>query len=510
MPEIPQDLKKWMGRIEAAKWYRKTYGNTKDRWEKNVKALASDFGTAEKHPSGEAIDVNVTHGTTQLRLAPLYTSDIFITVNPTRKTINIGGRDVDNVARARFTEAEVNYWFNELEVRRRVMRPCARDAESTNHAYAYIGYVRPSDKGLIENPEFKHGRFETNPLIKVGQPFIRRLSPRQVLVPPGAVEFDDHPYIAIEWRRPLEIVKKQYPDTTKDLTPTVDILNIDDVQAGEKSNDFLLDHLRTEDAKLVQIYQIWDQWTGQLYTMAEDHKQWLEDPADWPYRTEGFPVSHMSFVDVPDEYWGTPNMQTYMPQQHELNEARTASKVRNNRLKSVVFMRSDIEEEIGAEYANAPDCRRGHPLGDPDRPWPAGSGRCVRRRAGAAERHPVHHRAGGAAAAGRRPQHRHRDRVGERREVGDHPLDRCWRPRSLVLHRHGPEALDDPAAAPQREARADGPGGDRGGDAARPLHARRARGRVRLEARHRQPAGRLPRAPATAGPRQLQPAAAGS
>ena len=114
------------------------------------------------------------------------------------------------------------------------------DAETTNHMYSYVGYVKQDQAHLIADDQ---GRLEYNPLIKKSRPFIVRLSPKQVLVPLGFPEFDEAPWIAVGWRKNVEYCKRIWPDTTKELEPSVMLLTEEDYASNKKENPILDEYL---------------------------------------------------------------------------------------------------------------------------------------------------------------------------------------------------------------------------------------------------------------------------
>jgi len=345
-----EEYKKWNGRVELAKVWRNKIANPDNTWDTFVKAVAGDFNTKQEL-GPEGIDVNYIHGTLETALPPLYTSEPYVTVQPQVARIEVGGQSIDNIERGRYTEAEVNYWLQELEVRTGVIKPCVIDLETTNHAYAYVGFIEdepqkgaPSD----ENPEL-----ENRPLVRPMQPFCIRLSPKQVIVPHGTRNnLEDAPWLAIGWVLPVQKVRDRYGDQEVEGMQSLRS-DLKDMPAA-KDSSVIRDYIDSNDLELVQIWQIWDKEEKKLYTIAEGHDRFL-DKGDWPYEVEGFPVVHASSNLVPDEYWGSPPMSFYYPQQKELNAARTAARIRSNRTKSTVFVEKDLAEEIQTAYSRGKD-----------------------------------------------------------------------------------------------------------------------------------------------------------
>lgn len=345
-----QEVREWRGRIQIARLYQSKHGDTalrggKGRWSTYVKALAGDFDSISDLGE-EAIDVNMVHATTKTTLPPLWLTEPHVTFRPTRATIEIGGQQVDNVRRAEFAEAEINYWMSELKIRELVTRPCVIDAEATNHAYAYLGYI--SEKIEVESTQGE--TTEPEPTVRFKQPFVKRWPVRQVLIPPGYWYIELAPWICMILLKPLKDVQDRY-ENTEDLKATKSLLpDADEKTVSADMREFV----DSEDAKRVELQVVWDKRSKMIYTFADGHDQVLKEEK-WELEMEGFPVVDLSFVDVPDEYYGSPSIQFYYPQNKELNAARTAMRKRFNRSKGIVWAAGEVGDEVKEAYEKAQD-----------------------------------------------------------------------------------------------------------------------------------------------------------
>lgn len=338
----------WCGRIELARRYRDLHGNTDDRWKNHVKAVAGDFNSKDELGE-EAIDVNITHASLEVILGPLALNEPQVTVEPTRKTVEIGGQQVDNVMHAEFTAAEINYWLRELEVQKTAER-CLLDMETTNHMYALVWYAK---KGDVTGADGE--RSEPDPKIQPGRPIVKRIAPHRVLVPPGACELEDHEWCAIEWWKRKKDVMAEYPDIPADKLPTGEKFFDEKLKTvGRDITQAFSDYLDSDDNGLVKVIQVFCKRTGKIYKFADGYDELL-DEEDWDLETEGFPLAHVSGTYVPDEYYGTPPMQYAMPQQKEKNAGRTSLRKKFNRTKGVTFVASDIADEVKEAIKNAED-----------------------------------------------------------------------------------------------------------------------------------------------------------
>lgn len=342
----------WKARILVALDYQKKLGNQptasgtrEGRWDVNIKALDGDFNSRTELGE-EAIDVNVTHSTVQTLLSPFWVADPYITVAPTREKFEDASGQYDNIVRARTTEYEINYWLRELQLRQ-VGKKSIIDAFATNCGYAYLGYI--ADKADVQDAD--GDSIEPNPLVRFKQPFIKRIPPKDVLMPPGFYDIEDCPWIAIRWRKPCSYVKERYKMEEMPADEKYDDIDLDKMEGVAQK---VYDYLKSDDAGYCSIYQVWDKTEGKLCTIHLNCEYVLE-VTDWPFDIEGFPVEKLRLTFTPDQGYGTPSMSMWMPQQKEANAARTATRIRENRTKSVVFMDADLPSEVEEAYKKAQD-----------------------------------------------------------------------------------------------------------------------------------------------------------
>lgn len=347
MPLSKEDVKVWMTRIENAKKYQREFGNQHDRWELNRAAMAGDFQESGV-PEDERVDVNYTRPTIDTMLSPFWITDPMITVNPTTKNaVMSDGTVISNVINAENTEAEVNYWFRELKFKRE-LKKCILDSEAFNLAYAIVGYHKNKD-----NLEQGGERIEARLHESSKKPFIRRVSPKNVLLPRGHYDFEDHPWVCIVYHWALKDAKKRFGRRASDLKATASLDPKKD--DGTEIDNQLRKSGQENEEDIVYLYEVWCKRTMKRYVLAQDHDTYLEE-TDWPVKSlEGFPLRAMRAVDVPDDYHGTPPMSYWQPQQHEVIKARSAAAWRENRRKANVFVSGDIDDDVMEAYQQARD-----------------------------------------------------------------------------------------------------------------------------------------------------------
>lgn len=345
------DLCKWKTRIVVAKNYQKKHGNfiagtnTQDgRWDMNVKALDGDFNSRAELGE-EAIDVNVTHSTIETLLSPLWTSEPHITIEPTMARYVDGDQEYDNILHAQTTEYEINYWIRELKVRD-VVKKMIIDCAATNQGFAYLGYIKKKDE--IQNDD--GDATENEPQIRLKQPFVKRIPPKNVVMPAGYYDLEECPWIAVGFLKPCCDVQDKYgcKDLHAEMTEAEhEMSGLEGLTPGG------VEYLKSDDAGYVMLWQVWDKRSGKLISLCLNYDEALE-VEDWPLDVEGFPVEKLRFNFTPDQQFGMPLMSAWLAQQKELNAARTATRKRESRTKSVVFM-LNMPEGIEDAYKKAQD-----------------------------------------------------------------------------------------------------------------------------------------------------------
>lgn len=349
--DYTKEQKFWLGRIKLAERHQDEHGNQSishsdgdGRWDVFRAASAGDFNS-QAELGDEAIDVNLIFANQKTTLPPLWLQEPYIAFTPTRARIEIEGAEMDNVARAEYAEVETNYWIQELKFREEVLRPCVVDAENTNHGYCQVGYTTE-----IQDVESDGENIEPNPLVRIKQPFLLRISPKNVLLPPGKWKLDHCEWIAIRWPKNYKDALKRYNKTEDQLRPTRSIKS----ESQPDDTNVLNEYLQSEDAKQVDVYEVWDKRNKKVHYVAEGTTDILETQ-DWTLETEGFPLVDMSFVDISDDYYGSPPTQYYYAQNKELNACRTQMRKRFNRAKAMTYASSDIGDDVIAEVKAAPD-----------------------------------------------------------------------------------------------------------------------------------------------------------
>lgn len=346
-----KELTRWKALLCVAQAYQKKNGNavtganvTEGRWDTNIRALDGDFNS-RLELGEEAVDVNVTHATVQTLFSPLWTTEPYITIQPTCAKYQDGDEIADNIRRARLTEYEINYWMRELGFRH-VVKKCIFDCVATNQGFAYWGYVQK--KIEIETSEGEST--EPEPQIAFKKPFVKRMCPKYVLFPPGHYDFEECPWFALGFLKLVSDVRDRYDVKDIKAEIKIDDKDLDGIDGLDTAGR---DYLKDDAAGYVWVWQVWDKRTTKLVTLTLGHDDALAYE-DWPIDVEGFPSVKLRFTWTPDQQFGMPSMSAWLPQQKELNAARTTTSKRESRVKSVVFM-NDLPEGVEDAYKKAGD-----------------------------------------------------------------------------------------------------------------------------------------------------------
>ena len=351
-----EELNRWKAKLAVALEYQKKKGNFASgantnlgRWDVNIRAIDGDFNSLEEL-GDEAIDVNVTSSTLETLLSPLWTTTPWITIEPTVAFAKDGDQEFDNRIHAQATEIEINHWIRELKVKA-IVKKCILDCAATNQGFAYLGYI--ADKSEIENKEGQ--TTENEPQIRLKQPFVKRIGPKRVLIPAGYYDLEECPWFAIGFERYVPDVEDRYGVTGLKAESTQ--AGFDKLDGIEGLDSAGAEYLKSDEAGCVTVWQIWDkrgkERKKKLISLCMGYSECLAYE-DWPLDLEGFPVEKLRFHMTPDQQFGMPLMTAWIAQQKELNAARTATKRRESRTKSVVWM-LDLPEGVEDAYKKAAD-----------------------------------------------------------------------------------------------------------------------------------------------------------
>lgn len=178
--------------------------------------------------------------------------------------------------------------------------------------------------------ELVRRRWSYHDYIRPDTPWFLRVSPQDVLVPPGFIDEHEAPWVAFRVKRPLEDVLADpvYSRSAKrDLKADARL----EVEAAEA---VLSPQLTAELAEqpFVNLYEIWDKRDGTLAVLNLGHDVWLRPPEEHGLEIVGAPLVVLRFNPDGVDFWGVSDAEQIRQQILELIENRTMELVIKKRL----------------------------------------------------------------------------------------------------------------------------------------------------------------------------------
>ena len=286
----------------------------------------------------DRISVNLAFSTVNVIAPSVAVNHPKITITPNRE---------DDVERAMFVEAVVNYLWRHHDYRK-PFRRAVKDFIILGHGWLKVGwkfveeeralseteldkeYAKQRDEVSVfgaENPQMA-GELPTDDDILGGIPsttrhiledqaFVERISPFDILIDPEATCMEDARWIAQRIVKPLSEVKrdKRFRQGVRQaLKP----------DAGLKVR-WENDHERDQYSDLtdrVTIFEYYDLEANTLSVCAENGEDYLLDPTPMPYNY-GHPFVMLRNYDIPDIFYPMGDVESIESLQEELNKTRT-------------------------------------------------------------------------------------------------------------------------------------------------------------------------------------------
>lgn len=242
-------------------------------------------------------------------------------------------KEFDTVRGASFAEILINYYYEELNIKREVRR-CVFDALLCHWGVMQVGFTTKTEK--VEGDE----DLIINELIQSESPFAVRVSPKDLLVDS---EGKDHLLNDAEWIS-FRRVKK-----LDDLKRDPSFKNTKNLKSNTKTDrDFDRDFGKIEqhgnsDIKgiwdRVEYEEVWDKRKKRVYGIVSNQDFTSTEIYNkrWPQELEGFPVETIYFNENPDEQFPLPDIKIYKRQQDELNILKSLQLIHINNLSKQMY-----------------------------------------------------------------------------------------------------------------------------------------------------------------------------
>jgi len=194
--------------------------------------------------------------------------------------------------------------------------------------------------GTLSQFSEKGEKIEYNYNISPGMPWFQRCNPLDFIVPWGTHKWEEAPWFAFRKMRPLRDIKEDPKYTNKN-----DLKAVYKTRLEGSDNESI--RTTTEDFKteFVELWEVHDQRSGQVFALSLDHDKFLRDEID-EMQVEGLPARTLSFNEDPDYFWCTPDCRLIEQQQLEINDIRTMAKLhRRVALLKVLYDKNMLKPE---------------------------------------------------------------------------------------------------------------------------------------------------------------------
>lgn len=204
-----------------------------------------------------------------------------------------------------------------------------------------------------------------------GQFYLCRRSPFDVFVPEGCYEYDSLPYLIVRerltWQDFLDNPRYTNQErvgvlAAKTSTRRLDTVRTSPYPSGSMFNGKAPAGVRQRDPdRPVELYHIWDRRSQSVFTVSEFSDQPHEEPTDWPYLAEGFPLHplQMNYVpEIPDQrdnFYGFSDLDPILAQVLEKSELRTQQSMIRRRATVKVFVQEGSATESQLAKVQSPD-----------------------------------------------------------------------------------------------------------------------------------------------------------
>lgn len=321
----------WSESIKAALKYREKYGQSK-KWKEYRRYYRGDWDQS-------IVPVNMIFSYGRALIPRVYFSAPRVVVTALHP---------DYVHHATVVEAIDNLLINQSHVKQSI-KTSALDAYLCGTGPIKLGYdsefgyssdyaIGPSGESATQEGKNEPRRIEYKSYIKPGFPWALRCSPDDIVVPFGYKYGSDLPWIAHRILRPLDDIKNdQKYQNTQVLKGTV-FAELDSI--GQQRGKFRQETL----INFGELWEIRDMRDGMIHVICED--QLLMSVHDELQVGSALPYEFIIFNEDPEYFWGIPDVRQILPQQLELNMARTqAQRHRAIALLKFLALRGAIKSE---------------------------------------------------------------------------------------------------------------------------------------------------------------------
>lgn len=322
-------VQEWFRKIELARKWKKPF---EDTWDRTIGYLKGRF--FDDLSEEDRVCVNMVAPHVRVVIPATYSQNPSVVVNPRLPD------DEDDIAykRANIMQRILRYQFKELNIKEEI-KLCLLDGILTGNMCAKTGYETEFEEdeevsvpsktyvdsflqlmGIKEKEEAGEDKFYDNIKIVYESAWAARVSPYHMIFPAMSIHPNNLPWIG-------QIIIKSYEDVmdfgyanTRNLKPSCSAADIMKLLRGRGYTDQI-----GIDDEMCILYEIWNGKDKKVCTLCEGYNEYLDEKdSKFTYLNSKYhPFVMKRLNDIPDELFGTSDVEPAEPQIEELNSTRT-------------------------------------------------------------------------------------------------------------------------------------------------------------------------------------------
>lgn len=304
MAKKDPDVRMWQNRLQ---WAKDNLAQTAKlrNWDRYMEEYRLIWRILEGRLPHAVNPINLVYGFVKAEVPSLYFRDPWISVNPRKKTD-------EAIARALISEVALNFKWRSKNWKQELKRAIV-DALIIGHAWIKEGYQ--AETMTVEGQDKKGEKNKKTPSLEVDERIVNEdvfayklrwddvlFNNNDSLYPP-----QDCRWMAFRFIRPTEALKasSRYINT-QDIRPSFSLGKSQSLNdpfrnlSRRDASPAMSGDLGPGDIGMSVGWEIWDKDSKQKFSLLENHGQFVQMPARWPYPFSEFPVSMLAFTEDPE------------------------------------------------------------------------------------------------------------------------------------------------------------------------------------------------------------------
>lgn len=205
---------------------------------------------------------------------------------------------------------------------------------------------------------------ELQPQKRPGNFYMIRRSPWDVIIPAGQYEYESLPYIIVRDRMTWEDFVRNPRYINQESMGTLSVRptsgRLSEVRTSPFTSGAMFNpkapsaSMRTHDPdRPVEVFRVWDRRDNEVFTFSQSSEVEHEEPKEWPYFADGFPVKPLQFNYVPeipnekDNFYGFSDIDPIEAQVLEKSDLRTQqSAIRKRAIVKILVQQGSSTESV--------------------------------------------------------------------------------------------------------------------------------------------------------------------